>query len=96
MVVEFDVIAKTHLREVYEYIKKNSIQNAEKMVKEIVERAESLALYPEKYPLDKYKTNNDGTFRYFEHKRYRVSYQVLKEVILILRIRHTSRITRKY
>lgn len=87
---------KNQLREVYNYIKKSSIQNPERLVNELVERAESLAAYPQKYPLDKYKTNNDGTFRYFEHKRYRVSYRVLKEIVLIVRIRHTNRMTRDY
>ncbi len=46
MVVEFDAIAKNQLREVYDYIKKSSIQNAEKLVNELVERAESRAAYP--------------------------------------------------
>ncbi len=40
MVVEFDVIAKNQLQRIYDYIKRTSIQNAEKLVNEIVERAE--------------------------------------------------------
>ncbi len=40
---------------------------------------------------DKYKNNNDGSFRAFEYENYRVSFRIKKEEIRILRIRHTKR-----
>jgi plasmid stabilization system protein ParE len=46
---------------------------------------------PEKYPLDKFKKNNDGTWRAFEKHHYRVSYHILKNQIRIVRMRHTSK-----
>ena len=40
---------------------------------------------------DKYKHNNDGSFRAFEYENYRVSFRIKNEEIRILRIRHTKR-----
>jgi plasmid stabilization system protein ParE len=46
---------------------------------------------PEKHPLDKFKKNNDGTWRAFEKHHYRVSYRILKNQIRVVRMRHTSK-----
>ena len=46
---------------------------------------------PERYPPDKYKDENDGNYRAFELHRLRVAYFVGRDVIRILRVRHTSR-----
>ncbi|MBV9961553.1 MAG: type II toxin-antitoxin system RelE/ParE family toxin [Parafilimonas sp.] len=78
------------------YIAADSIQNAEKVRNEILEKVEKLILHPEVYSLDKYKTNNDGSYRAFELHRYRVAYRVLENEIFILRVRHTSREPKKY
>jgi plasmid stabilization system protein ParE len=43
------------------YIAEDSIQNAEKVRKEILEKIERLISYPETHSPDKYKTNNDGS-----------------------------------
>ena len=48
----------------------------------------SLSLHPEKNPLDKYKLNNDGTYRAFEKHHYRVVYRVLPTEIKIINVRH--------
>jgi plasmid stabilization system protein ParE len=34
--------------------------------------------------------NNNGTYRAFEIYRYRISYLVKKEEVIVARIRHTS------
>jgi hypothetical protein len=39
---------------------------------------------------DKFKVNNKGEFRAFELHRFRVSYLIKKDEIIIARIRHTS------
>ncbi len=96
----FDVIwppkAWRQLQKAYLFIRKNSYQNAEKVRKEILEATSKLASNPEIHPRDKYKINNDGSFRAFELFRYRISYQILKEEIIITRIRHTSRNPQNY
>ena len=52
--------------------------------------AESLAINPERFPPDKFKANNNGSYMAFEMHRYRISYVILKEVVLIVRMRHSA------
>ena len=72
------------------YIRKDSIINSEKVKQDIITRTKSLASHPEKHPLDKYKIDNDGSFRAFEKHRYRIVYRVLQTEIKIISVRHTS------
>jgi len=83
--------ALTELNNIYKHIKKTSPQSAMKVRSEILTAAGELELHPEIYPLDRFKKDNDGTFRAFEKYSYRITYRVLKTEISILRVRHTSR-----
>ena len=78
------------------YIANDSIQNAEKVRKDILQKIESLLLHPEINRPDKYKMANDGSYRAFELHRYRVAYRVKEKEVRIFRIRHTSRDTLQY
>lgn len=78
------------------YIANDSVQNAEKVQKEIVEKIFNLLLYPENYAPDKYRLKNDGSYRAFEIHHYRISYRLKKKEILIFRVRHTSQQPKKY
>lgn len=40
-----------------------------------------IAKHPESHSLDKYKSNDDGSFRYFQMHRLRISYKVLSNGI---------------
>lgn len=91
MVIVWNAKAKEELRKLYQYILKDSYQNGLKVREDIIKAVLSLAENPESYQLDKYKPNNDGTWRAFEIHRYRISYRVKKGEIRIIRIRHTSR-----
>ena len=91
MVIVWNENAKKELKKIYEYILKDSSQNALKVRQKIIEHILSLLANPEKHPLDKYKINNDGTWRAFEIYHYRISYRVNKEQIRVIRLRHTSR-----
>ena len=73
------------------HIAADSVQNAENVHADILEKIEGIVVSPERYPLDKYKLQNDGSYRAFELHRLRVAYYVGTEVIRILRVRHTSR-----
>jgi plasmid stabilization system protein ParE len=88
--------AKKQLRAVFEYIKQDSPQNAEKVRDELIDATIKLASHPETYPIDKYKINNDGSYRAFELHHYRVSYRILKTEIRVVRLRHTSRSPKGY
>lgn len=74
------------------YIKKDSVQNAEKVKKDILSAIRSLITEPEKiHAADKYKINNDGNFRAFELHRVRISYYISDDCIQIVRVRHTRK-----
>lgn len=83
--------ALIELNNIYIRIKKSSPQSAIKVRNEIFATADELELHPEIYPLDRFKKDNDGTFRAFEKYSYRITYRVLKTDISMLRVRHTSR-----
>jgi len=82
--------AKRQLKSLYNYIKKDWVKNASKVRNDLTAITRKLPLYPEIYSLDKYKTNNDSSYRAFEKHHYHVAYRVTATEILILRIRHTS------
>lgn len=76
--------------EAIEYIERHSVTNAKKAKKEVLMKIDILLKHPEKYNLDKYKTQNDGSFRAFELYRYRISYRYRGTDIRIIRIGHTK------
>ncbi len=84
--------AKTQrqLEKAYQYILLNSYQNAEKVKADVLASTRKLASNPEIHPPDKYKINNDGSFRAFELHCYRIAYRITETEIIITRIRHTS------
>jgi len=69
----------------------DSLQNAQMVKNALIDLTIDLPQNPEKYPLDKFKTNNDGTWRAFEKYHYRISYRILENQIRIVRVRHTSK-----
>jgi len=91
MVVLWSNSAKAELKKAYEYMALDSLQNAQMVKNALIDLTIDLPQNPEKYPLDKFKTNNDGTWRAFEKYHYRISYRILENQIRIVRVRHTSK-----
>ncbi|MDB5029761.1 type II toxin-antitoxin system RelE/ParE family toxin [Mucilaginibacter sp.] len=91
MVVVWSNSAKAELKKAFEYIALDSLQNAQMVRNTLVDLTINLSENFEKHPLDKFKKNNDGTWRAFEKYHYRISYHVLKNQIRIVRMRHTSK-----
>ncbi len=91
MVTVWSKKAKLQLQKAFDFIKQDSLQNAEKVRDEIIDATIDIANHPEKYSPDKYKTTNDGSYRAFEIHRSRISYRVTKDTIRIVRMRHISR-----
>ena len=85
-----DNVAKAQLRQAYQYINKDSVQNAEKVKIKILASLKVLIKDPERHPPDKYKLNNDGTFRAYELYKYRITYHISDEQITVIRIRRTK------
>jgi len=96
MVTVWTPTAIAELRKAFEYISQDSLQNARKVVDEITTLADKLPEQPEKFPPDKYKKDNDGSWRAFEKLHYRISYRITKKEIRIIRMRHTSRSPLEY
>ena len=63
--------AKKQLRQAYNHIREDSLQNAENVKANILASIEELSQHPERHPPDKYKTDNDGIFRAYELYKYR-------------------------
>lgn len=76
---------------IYEYIYERSPKNACDLLHEVTQKVDELPGLPERYNPDKYKRNNTGAYRAFEHKGIRVSYKVTINRIEIVRVRHTRR-----
>jgi plasmid stabilization system protein ParE len=89
-------LSKQQLREAYNHIKKDAPASALKVRKSIVNATIELVNHPNKNAADKFKMDNDGSFRAFELFRYRIAYQVTETEIIILRVRHTSMEPLKY
>lgn len=91
MVKEVRWPAKTQrqLEKAYRYILSDSYQNAERVKSDILASTRKLATNAEIHPPDKYKLNNDGSFRAFELHRYRIAYRITGKEIIIIRVRHT-------
>jgi len=83
----WDEPARAQLKKIHEYISKDSVQNAQKVKSDIIQVAKSLCENPERFPLDKYKDDNDGSYRALNKHKYRVAYMILQNEIIILRVR---------
>lgn len=97
MVTVWSKRAKAELQKAFFYIALDSLQNAERVRDEIIDITIDLVNHPEKYPADKFKQHNDGTWRAFEAHHYRISYRIMPDdTIRIVRLRHTSRSPLEY
>ena len=87
---------QNQLTKAYEYILADSFQNAEKVKEDVLMSTRKLTVHPEIYPTDKYRKNNDGSFRAYELHHYRIAYRITEKQIIIVRIRHTKMEPRLY
>jgi plasmid stabilization system protein ParE len=94
--VSWNKSAYQSLQKAYEYIKESSPASAEKVKDTILTMTRNLPNHPEKYPLDRFKTENPGNYRAFETYSYRVSYRHTDKVIKILRVRHVKQEPKHY
>jgi len=88
--ISWDKQALHYFREAIQYIRKDSPQNADKVKREILEKISELSKHPEIHNPDKYKIDNNGSYRAFELHRFRVGYLVKENEIIIARVRNTK------
>ncbi len=79
-----------YLEKAIDYIRKDSVKNADTVANAILAVVEKAARFPERFPPDKYRLNNTGSFRAFEIYSFRVSFYCNEEIIRIVRIRHAK------
>jgi len=84
------------LKKALKRISTESLSNAEKVEEAILINLDQSLENPERYPLDKFKTNNNGIFRAFETHSYRVAYKFTEKEIRVLRIRHVKQEPKEY
>ena len=65
MRIEWNKNAQKQFSQAIEYILNDSVQNAEKVGRIILQVINKLSENPERYRLEKYKQPNDGSYRYF-------------------------------
>jgi plasmid stabilization system protein ParE len=80
------VTARNSLKKQIDHIKKDSLQAAEKVRDDIFDIIDELPANPLKFPVDKFKTDNDGNSRAFEKHSIRIAYLVSESFIRILRV----------
>jgi len=89
--------AINQLTDILDFISESGYYSyAQALEENIISKTDNLIDNCTIYPADKYKKGNDGSYRAFEIDEYRISYRITKSLIRIIRIRHTSRRTRKY
>lgn len=84
-------LAKEQLKEIYQYIKKDSEISAKKVRAQILTSTRLLATGKEIYKADELKEDNKGNYRAYILYSYRITYKIELNSIQILRVRHTSR-----
>lgn len=83
--------AKESLRDIIDYIKKDSPSAAIKVRKKLIAKAKSLGELPERFSSEPFLTNKPGNYRSVAQWHYKIIYKVLDDEVLILRFMHTSR-----
>jgi len=66
------------------------------VINDLTDAVGNIVQHPEKYKIDQYKKDNDGTYRAFEKHHFRVSYRNENQIVRILRIRHTKMNPKKH
>ena len=61
-----------------------------KVIEDTIAAREKSSTDPKFYNPDKYKTNNDATYRAFEKYRCRIAYRFTKNISRILPLSHTK------
>ena len=90
--IRWSKAALNQFAEVLDFILENDFgQYATELEDKIILKLEALILNQQLYPADRFKRDNNGSWRAFEVDEYRISYRLHKSHITVVRIRHTSR-----
>ena len=86
--------SEADLDEIFEFINKDSPQNAVKFVKGLIESVEKILIFPTSgRVVPEYSI---GHIREIQYKDYRVVYSVMQEIVLILTVFNGHKELRRY
>ena len=94
--IRWSKLAHKQLLKIIDYIEADSIQNAKKFAADVLKLVNKLPANPWHYPPDKFKNENDGSYRALELHHYRIVYRIKAGEITILRLRHTKMSPKPY
>jgi plasmid stabilization system protein ParE len=92
----WDIEARNAFKAACQYIKRDSLENAEKVKREVIEATLALKSNPEMHPPDKYRRNKDKRYRAFELNSFRLSYFIIGDAVRIVRFRHVKQAPKEY
>lgn len=88
--VRWDKEAIKSLKDVYDYIKKDSPNQAKRVKNTLLKLAKSLNDFPEKYSRELYLSEEPENFRSVAKWSYKLIYEVTEKEIIIIMLFHTS------
>jgi len=88
MKIVWSAAARNQLVKAISRIKEDSPQKAELVREAILEKINTAGDHPSRFPLDRFKLNNQGDYRAFETHSFRISYQYLQDELRILFVPH--------
>ena len=81
---------------IYDYINNESLQGAETVRDAIIDTTDKLPTNPLIFEADKFKLNNDKSYRAFTEFSIRVTYRINLKSISIIKVIHTSQKPKLY
>lgn len=73
-----------------------SLKIADGFIDDIIKSTDILISQPDIYTLDNNKINNDGSYKSYEIRTYKVSYRILTHTIRIIRVRYSGKEPRQH
>lgn len=89
--IRINPVASTDLQEIKEYISEDSAEAAAKILKDIIEKIESLADFPEMGIMLMYKISLKSKYRYIICGQYLIFYIYENNIVSIQRVLHGKR-----
>lgn len=89
--IRINPVANTDLQEIKNYISEDSVEAATKIVKDIIEKIESLMDFPEMGTMLMYKIRLKSKYRYIICGQYLIFYIYENNIVSIQRVLHGKR-----
>jgi toxin ParE1/3/4 len=85
--------ARRDLRNIYNFIAKNSPQNASKMMTRLLDSMESLKQFPHRYDVPRTGYSRGRSVRAMPEPPYMIRYRIneAKKTVFVMRVRHGAR-----